>query len=194
MLLSSGDMWQGSAESNLTKGNIVTDWMNEMDFAAMTLGNHEYDWGEEAVIANSELAKFPFLAINVYDRDTNERVDYCEASVMVEYSGVQIGIIGAIGDCYSSISADKVQDIYFKTGSELTALVKAESEKLRSEGADIVVYSIHDGYGKSIDAEGIMVKDEQISSYYDISLSDGYVDLVFEGHHPGTLQICRSVC
>ena len=35
---------------------------------------------------------------------------------------IQVGIIGAIGDCYSSIASDKVQDIYFKTGNDLTAL------------------------------------------------------------------------
>ena len=40
VVLSSGDMWQGSAESNLTQGKIVTDWMSEMDFVGMTLGNH----------------------------------------------------------------------------------------------------------------------------------------------------------
>ena len=38
ILLSSGDMWQGSSESNLTKGFIITEWMNHMDFASMTLG------------------------------------------------------------------------------------------------------------------------------------------------------------
>ena len=43
ILLSAGDMWQGSAESNMTNGMILTDWMNELGFAAMTLGNHEYD-------------------------------------------------------------------------------------------------------------------------------------------------------
>ena len=40
IFLSSGDMWQGGAESNLTKGLIVTDWMNSMGFASMTLGNY----------------------------------------------------------------------------------------------------------------------------------------------------------
>ena len=178
VLLSSGDMWQGSAESNLTKGNIVTEWMNEMGFVSMTLGNHEYDWGEDAVIVNSELAEFPFLAINVYNRDTNQRVDYCEASVIVEQSGVKIGIIGAIGDCYSSIAADKAQDIYFKTGSELTDLVKAESTKLKDEGADFIVYSIHDGYEKSYSTTPTITS----LGYYDSVLSNGYVDLVFEGH------------
>ena len=59
ILLSSGDMWQGTAESNATQGAIVTDWMNEADFAAMTLGNHEFDWGAEYIERNAVSAEFP---------------------------------------------------------------------------------------------------------------------------------------
>ena len=179
VVLASGDMWQGSSESNLTKGNIITEWMNEMDFVSMTMGNHEYDWGEEYIEQNLALAEFPFLAINIFERETNELVDYCQPSVTVEQNGVKIGIIGAIGDCYSSISGDKVQDIYFKTGSELTALVKAEANKLKAEGADLIVYSLHDGYGSSLSTEQTITKN---LGYYDSVLSDGFVDLVFEGH------------
>ena len=180
ILLASGDTWQGSSESNLTKGQLFTDWMNELDFAAMTLGNHEYDWGEEYIQANAEIAEFPFLAINVFDVQTNARVAYCQPSVMVEKNGVQIGIIGAIGDCYSSISPDKVSNVYFKTDSELTALVKSEARKLRNQGADLIVYSIHDGYGRSLSSVTTLQADA--IDYYDVSLSDGAVDLVFEGH------------
>ena len=181
ILLSSGDMWQGSFESNATRGMIITDWMNELDFVSMTLGNHEYDWGEEHIKANVALAEFPFLAINIYERDTNERVDYVQSSVLVERGGMKIGIIGAIGDCYSSISGDKVEEVYFKTGAALTELVKAESEKLRTEGADYIVYSIHGGFGSNSSAS--MVQTSSLRGYYDASLSkDGYVDLVFEGH------------
>ncbi len=172
VLLSSGDMWQGTSESNLTYGAMMTEWMNEMDFASMTLGNHEFDWGEEYIEANRELAQFPFLAINIYSRDSDAPVDYCAPSILIERSGVQIGIIGAIGDCYGSIAADQVSDIYFKTGEELTELVKAESQRLREQGADIIVYSLHDGgTGRA-----------SLADYYDLSLSEGYVDLVFEGH------------
>ncbi len=165
LLLSAGDMWQGSSESNSTKGMIVTDWMNELDFAAMTLGNHEFDWGVDAILANAELAEFPILAINIYDRDTGALADYCTPSVLVDKGEVQIGIIGAIGDCYSSISSDKVKDVYFVLDDALTALIKAEASALRAQGADMIVYAIHDGGGE-----------------YDDSLSNGYVDLVFEGH------------
>lgn len=179
VLLSVGDMWQGTSESNLTEGNMITDWMNEMDFAAMTLGNHEFDWGEDPVRENADIAEFPFLAINIYERKTNRQVSYCQNSVMVECGGAQIGIIGAIGDCYSSISPDQTKEIYFKTGSELTSLVKKESDLLRAQGADLIVYMIHDGFGSSRDGT---ITSSSLRSYYDISLSKGYVDLVFEGH------------
>lgn len=165
LLISQGDMWQGSAESNLTKGNLVTDWMNQNGFVSMTLGNHEFDWGEQPVIDNSLKAEFPFLAINIYSHTTNEPVTYCQPSTIVEKYGTKIGIIGAVGDCYSSISASKVTDIYFKVGDELTALVKKEATRLKEEGCDMIIYSLHED-------------DEN----YDLSLSVDYVDLVLEGH------------
>ena len=169
VILSSGDMWQGAAESNLTKGFIVTEWMNELDFVSMTLGNHEYDWGEDAIRQNKEIAEFPFLAINVYDKSTGKQVDYAQNSVVVDLGEIEVGIIGAMGDVYSSIATDRSQNVTFKTGSELTALVKAEATKLRNEGVDVIIYSIHDGTSSSF-------------SHYDQSLSNGYVDIVFEGH------------
>ena len=181
LLLSAGDMWQGSAESNLTKGNLTTEWMNDIGFDAMVMGNHEYDWGGEFVSANAELAEFPFLAINIYDRASDTRLSYCDPSTIIDRNGVQIGIIGAIGDCYSSIASDKVQDVYFKTGDELTKLVMKESEALRAQGADFIIYAIHDGFENG--SSGIKnVYGDALSYYYDTSLSDGYVDLVFEAH------------
>lgn len=182
IILSSGDMWQGSSESNLTKGILTTEWMNDLGIVSMTLGNHEYDWGEEFIRQNQAVAQFPFLGINIYSRETDSRVDYCAPSVLIERSGIKIGIIGAIGDCYSSISSQHVQNIYFVTGSELTQLVKAESERLRDSGADFIIYSIHDGFGKSSYDGEPPTNGTKLASYYDTVLSDGYVDVVFEGH------------
>ncbi len=182
VILSSGDMWQGTAESNLTGGLILTEWMNELGFASMTMGNHEYDWGEDFIENNDMYASFPFLAINVFDRETNERVSYCDASAVLDFDGIQVGIIGAIGDTYSSISSDMVEDVYFKTGRELTELIKAESDRLRLSGVDIIIYSLHDGYDRN-KSTTTNVTANDISSYYDIELSrGGYVDLVFEAH------------
>ncbi len=182
ILLSAGDMWQGSAESNTTKGELMTEWMNGAGFDAMALGNHEFDWGEEYIANNSEIAEFPLLAINVYERANQQRADYCESSVMIQREGVKIGIIGAIGDCYSSVAPDHTKGIYFQTGQHLTSLVKKESKALREQGADFIIYVIHDGYGENIKNGEPTLARGQLGSFYDDTLSDGYVDLVFEAH------------
>ena len=180
ILISSGDMWQGTVESSSNKGQLMTDWMNEVGFVSMTLGNHEYDWGADVLNPNSEQANFPFLAINV--TSYGMPVDYCQPSTIVEKSGVKIGIIGAIGDCLSSISGDFTPGLKFATGDELTLLVKDEAERLRTEeGCNFVVYSIHDG-GDSFSPSGINKVSNSDLYYYDTSLSNGYIDLVFEAH------------
>lgn len=190
IILSAGDMWQGSSESNMTRGNLTTEWMNDVGFDAMAMGNHEFDWGEEFVEANEVLADFPFLAINIYDRETDQRVDYCDSSTIVDLGEIQVGIIGAIGDCYTSIASDKVEDIYFKVEDELTALVMAESEALREQGAEFIVYVLHDGYGSSESGSVTNIMSHKIDSYYDVALSDGYVDLVFEAHTHQKYLLC----
>lgn len=185
LFISSGDMWQGSSESNNTKGKLITEWMNLVGFSSMTVGNHEFDWGIDAIKTNAELANFPVLGINVYERSTDQRAEPFRSSVLVEKDDVTIGVIGAIGDCYSSISSSKVTDYYFKTGEDLTDLVKAESKKLKEEGADIIVYSLHDGYGKynkNDSSTAPTIYRSNLKEFYDVSLSDGYVDVVFEGH------------
>ncbi len=180
IILSSGDMWQGTVESSSNKGQLMTEWMNDVGFASMTLGNHEFDWGPAALTANSELADFPLLAINVTYQ--GEAVDYCKPSTIVEKGGVKIGIIGAIGDCLSSISGEFSDGLSFATGSRLTSLVKNEADRLRNEEeCDFIVYSIHDG-GDSFSYSGINSVKNSDMSYYDTELSDGYVDLVFEAH------------
>ncbi|MBO5868260.1 MAG: bifunctional metallophosphatase/5'-nucleotidase, partial [Oscillospiraceae bacterium] len=181
ILLATGDMWQGTAEGGLTQGQLITDWMNYMAFDAMTLGGHEYDWGEAGIRANQTQAEFPFLAINIYNHSTGKQADYCQSSLLLEMDGAQVGIIGAIGNCYNAISAGQTQDVYFKTGDELTALVKAEAESLRQQGADFIIYTLHDGFTENFDGVNpIAVEDKDIADYYDSVLSDGSVDLVFE--------------
>lgn len=171
VVLSSGDMWQGSSESNNTKGKLATEWLNYINCSSMTLGNHEFDWSTEKIKTNAQLANFPFLAINVYDNATNKRVEYCQPSTVVQFGDAKVGIIGAIGDCYSSISASMCSDVNFKVKSELTTLVKEEANRLRAQGVDYIVYSLHDG-GRA----------NESMDWYDVSLSNGYVDIVFEGH------------
>lgn len=178
VVLASGDMWQGASESNLTHGLMMTEWLNYIGAVSMTLGNHEFDWDNKYIYENGKLANFPILAINIYNTSTGKPVDFAKPSTIVECGEAKIGIIGAIGDCHSSISQDKVANINFKVGKELANLVKAEAERLRGEGCDYIIYSVHDGAENA----GTTISDSEMANYYDIALSRGYVDLVFEAH------------
>ena len=94
---------------------------------------------------------------------------------------MKIGVIGAIGDCLGSISGEFKTGLYFKTGNELTNLVKNEATRLREEeNCDLIVYSVHDG-GEGY-SSGVNNVENSDMGWYDTSLSDGYVDLVFEAH------------
>lgn len=184
ILISSGDMWQGTVESSSNRGALMTEWMNEMSFVSMTLGNHEFDWGVSSIVNNGKNANFPMLAINV--TYNGKPIEGVESSVIVQKQGIKIGIIGAIGNCLSSISGEYTDGLSFATGDELTDLVKAESTRLREEEeCEIIVYSLHDG--NTFSRSQTYANDEDFMTdkgyyYYDTSLSDGYVDLVLEGH------------
>lgn len=184
ILIASGDMWQGTVESSSNRGALMTEWMNEMSFVSMTLGNHEFDWGVDSIIANTKRANFPILAINA--TYNGESIEGVEGSVVVQKQGIKIGIIGAIGNCLSSISGEFTQGLDFAVGDDLTNLVKAESTRLREEeGCELIVYSLHDG--NTFSRSQTYANDEDFMTdkgyyYYDTSLSDGYVDLVLEGH------------
>ena len=44
LLLDGGDIYQGAPVSNLTKGAVMRAAMDVMDYDAVSLGNHEFDW------------------------------------------------------------------------------------------------------------------------------------------------------
>ena len=170
IILSSGDMYQGSAESNLTHGYIVNYSMNVMGFEAMTLGNHEFDWGIEWLKKLSERSaegfSIPFLGANVYDKATGQILDFLKPSTIINRGDYKIGIIGTLGDgAEVSIMKSLVNSLEFK--KELP-IVKEEAKRLREqEGCDIVIWSSH--------------KDAKELAKLGISQADG-INAVFGGH------------
>ena len=164
-VLSGGDMWQGSADSNLTRGTMVTYAMNIMNFDSMTLGNHEFDWTKEWIMNNKERATFPLLGANIIDDSTGEIASFVEPSTTVTRGDYKIGIIGTIGDTIkNTIIASATEGLTF---ADEVPTVRQEAQKLRAEGCDIVVWSSHN------DAAELNNK---------VSIEDIGVDLVFGGH------------
>lgn len=142
ILISGGDMWQGSADSNLTKGYVITHSMNYMGFDSMTLGNHEFDWTDEWIKKNSAKSDFgPFLCANLRQKDTKEIPDFVKPSKVITRGDYKIGIIGTIGQIEYSISKAAIANYEFK---EEAPIVSAEAQRLRNEeGCNVVIWSDH---------------------------------------------------
>ena len=142
VLISGGDMWQGTADSNLTRGQLMTYSMNVMGYDSMSLGNHEFDWTESFIKNNKDRAMFPFLAANLYDTRTNKVADFVKEYEVIERGEYKIGIIGTIGDSVkSAILASSVEHFEFKKESQIIGNL---ADKLREEEkCDIVIWSSH---------------------------------------------------
>lgn len=174
LFLNAGDYWQGSADSNINRGAFLTRAMNELSLDAMTLGNHEFDWFDTAIMNNKALANYPFLGANILKKDTNELatnlVHYdpnFQASTIVTKNDVRVGIVGTIGPhLESSILATAVAPYTFEP---VESYIQNEVTNLRKKGADVIALVVHDSLAGAV------------GSYTNI-LNDKLVDLVFSGH------------
>jgi len=89
-LLSAGDMIQGNNWANLSQGESVIELMNGMEFDAMVLGNHEFDFGQDVLGKRILEAKFPVLGANV------EGMRDLKPYVIKERKGVKVAIVGVV--------------------------------------------------------------------------------------------------
>jgi len=87
--VSAGDLYQGTAISNLTTGKPVTAMLKAMGLEASAIGNHEFDWGIDNINAWSKEGGFSFLAANIVKKGTEERVSYAQPYKVVERNGVK---------------------------------------------------------------------------------------------------------
>lgn len=155
MLLDSGDMFQGTPEGNLTRGMASVALMNKLDYKAATVGNHEYDYGENALRTMISSATFAFLGANVYFKETGKHVDYLKPYSIFEVDGKKIGVLGlATKNTPRSTLPENVRHLEFK--DEVLAAAKWVPE-IRKQGVDAIVVVVHTGMdgrssGQKIDA------------------------------------------
>lgn len=157
ILVANGDMYQGTAISNLVYGKSVVNAMNAMEFDVMGVGNHEFDWDitrlksfYDSSLENGE-ANFPISSCNIsYALDysdpekAGEKVEWLEPYVIVEKEGVKVGIISAIGVAQKNdILASKVKDYNFDNLAE--SIEEYAIELRTTQACDIVIANIHDG-------------------------------------------------
>lgn len=141
LFLDGGDTWQGSLGSNRSKGQDMVDCMALLKPDAMT-GHWEFTYGEARV---KELVKnlgFPFLALNIRDNEWNEPV--FEAMKFFERGGVKIAVLGQAFP-YTPVANPRWLMPKWSFGIREDD-VRANVEKARKGGAQLVVLLSHNGF------------------------------------------------
>ena len=141
LLLDGGDTWQGSLSANATKGQDMADCMALLKPDAMT-GHWEFTYGEARVQELIKSLDFPFLALNIRDTEWNEPV--FEPYKMFEKGGVKIAVLGQAFP-YTPVANPRWLMPKWSFGIREDD-VRATVEKVRKEGAQLVVLLSHNGF------------------------------------------------
>ena len=94
LLLVAGDILQGTPMSTVFKGDPDIRCLNAMGVDAMTVGNHEFDFGLDNFLKLKDQSAFPFLSANIVEKDSGRLL--CQPALEVPLEGgVTFTIIGA---------------------------------------------------------------------------------------------------
>lgn len=139
--VSGGDIYQGTAISNILAGAPVSEMLKEIGIVASAIGNHEYDWGSDKIKPWADEVGFKFVAANLIDEATGESPEYAEPYAMTTVDGINIAFIGiATPETLTSTKAENVVGLKFL---DIVETIDKYSEIVRAEGADIVVALTH---------------------------------------------------
>ena len=167
LLIDSGDFSQGSGYYTLFKGEVEIGLMNQMGYDAVTIGNHEFDFGMENMAKLFRMADFPVVCSN-YDCTGTVLEGLVKPYVTLKREGVKIGLFAL---------APPLKGLVFDGNCEgITYLDPAETAQKyidilrKQEKCDLVICISHLGCEVSV------YPDEKF-----LSLTDG-CDLVLGGH------------
>jgi len=93
-VLIAGDILQGTPMSTVFRGQPDVECFNAMGVDAMTVGNHEFDFGLQNFLDLMQQARFPFLSSNIVQKDTKKLL--CAPYVSFKVTDqISVSIIGA---------------------------------------------------------------------------------------------------
>jgi len=172
LLLDAGDFSQGTSYFNLFKGIPEIKMMNKMGYDAVSLGNHEFDNGIQALGKRLKKATFPIVCAN-YQFKNKKLAKIIKPYIIVEKKGKKIGIFGLLTDLYGYIANPKVFEnvIYRDPVITATAIVKQLKE---IEDCDFIICLSHIGYEQT----------ELFQKVFDTDIAKavGDIDLIVGGH------------
>lgn len=93
-LVSNGDYVQGQTVGAISKGQYVVDVMRVMNYDAITLGNHEFDYGMERMFQLLRQVPVPVVCCNLYDIRSGRMV--FASYVMKRVGNKRIAFVGVV--------------------------------------------------------------------------------------------------
>ena len=141
LLLHAGDYSQGSTYFNEFGTAYMIEAVNALRYDAVTLGNHEFDNGIEALGQALAGCKVPVLVCN-YDFSPFEMGKYIKPCTIVEKAGLKIGIIGVLCPVASVLPGDTAKRLPML---DMVSSVQKYADELRPQ-CDLVIVLSHIGY------------------------------------------------
>jgi 5'-nucleotidase/UDP-sugar diphosphatase len=171
LLLSGGDINTGTMESDIFNAEPDFLGMKYIGYDAMAVGNHEFDNKFEVLLKQKAWAGFPFLAANIFWKNTNHRV-FDPLYIVREFNGVKVGVFGltTVDTPFKASSDDAKKKFEFRSIIESAKI--AVKELKAKENVDIIIAVTHIGHYGSATSNG------------DIDLAkavDG-IDVIVGGH------------
>ena len=177
LILDAGDFSQGTSYVSLSEGAAAIELMNMTGYDAAALGNHEFDYGFEALKKNMESAGFPVLAANV---KYNGELAFDDAAVFTTPGGTKIGVFGLdTPETATKAHPGKIAGVTFASGEEMYQIAQDMATMLREdEGCNYVICIGHLG----IDDETAATANRSIDLLGKVTGIDVFID----GHSHST--------
>lgn len=141
LLLHAGDFCQGTVYFSEFRGAVEVQQLNVLGYDVVTLGNHEFDNGIEALGGMLSGLEMPVVVCN-YDFSSFEMGKYIRPYVIVEKAGRKIGVIGVLCNLKDMLAGDIANRI---PEFDLIPTVQKYADELRPQ-CDLVIALTHIGY------------------------------------------------
>jgi len=153
------------------KDHPIPKVLNEMKYDVFVLGNHEFNFGMEALDEILKDIKAKKLTANFYYKKNDKR--YIDATTIIEKDGVKLGIIGLSTPMSAKFEEDtgNLKDMKFTSPTEE---VRTQVDKLKSKGVDAIIVIAHMGIENENKIPDTGMRDV-------INAVDG-IDVVIAGH------------
>ena len=144
LVFDSGDSFQGLPISNSSKGEDMATVMNAVGYDAMTVGNHEFDFGLDQLRRLSKQINFPIITSNVYVNG----VRLFQPSTIVDKTpgvdGDEVVVIGVTTpETATKTHPRNIVGVTFKDPiSEVEAFIDQVESNARAEGKDYKTYIV----------------------------------------------------